>query len=322
MQQTQQQPHPHVAVVIPAYKVRNHILGVIANLGSEVTTIIVIDDLCPEFSGQYVSEQCGDERVSVINHAENKGVGGAVMTGYKEALRRGADIIVKIDGDGQMDPRHLPKLITPILKNQADYTKGNRFFNIEKLGRMPFHRIIGNAGLSFLSKLSTGYWSVFDPNNGYTAIRANSLKNLPLEKIANRYFFESDMLFRLNIIRASVRDIPLDAIYEDEVSSLSAFKSLFEFTYKHLKNLFKRIFYNYFLREFSLASLHLVFGSALLIFGVVFGAKNWIHSMNTGIATNVGALVMISMAVLSGIQMLLSFFSYDISNEPKHLMNP
>jgi dolichol-phosphate mannosyltransferase len=308
---------PHVAVVIPSYRVRNHILGVIAALGPEVRTILVIDDCCPEFSGEYVAEQTSDRRVTVIKHSENQGVGGAMITGYKEALLRGADIVVKIDGDGQMDSGQIQKLINPLLNNRADYTKGNRFFNIDKIGEMPLHRIIGNAGLSFLSKLSTGYWGVFDPNNGFTAISSIALRNIPLNKISKRFFFESDMLFRLNLTRAVVVDIPMDAIYGHEESNLSAVKSVIEFTLKHVKNFFKRIFYNYFLREFSLATLNLIFGALLLIFGFAIGIKSWTQSIDTGLVTNVGTLILISMSVLSGLQMLLSFFSYDISHQPK-----
>jgi hypothetical protein len=244
-------------------------------------------------------------------------VGGAVITGYQRALDSRVSFIVKMDSDGQMDARQINRLVQPLVANKADYTKGNRFFNVDKIGIMPLHRLIGNAGLSFFSKLSTGYWGVFDPNNGFTAISTTALRNIPLTKISKRFFFESDMLFRLNLTRAVVMDIPMDAIYGEEVSNLSAVKSTFEFTRKHVKNFFKRIFYNYFLREFSLASLNLIFGTFLLIFGFGLGLKSWIDSMNSGVGTNVGTLMLISMSVLSGLQMLLSFFSYDISHQPK-----
>ena len=212
-----------ITVVIPCFKVRSHILDVLSRIGPEVSRIYVVDDCCPENSGLHVQQNCRDERVVVIRSASNQGVGGAVLTGYSAAIADGADIIVKIDGDGQMDPRLLPRMVQPILKGHADYTKGNRFYDLTHIRRMPTIRLIGNAILSFMSKLSTGYWKVLDPNNGYTAIDARLIAHLPLERISKRYFFETDMLFRLNILRAVVMDIPMDAIYADEQSNLRFF---------------------------------------------------------------------------------------------------
>src|SRR5690606_26049650 len=115
-----------------------------------------------------------------------------VMAGYLAATTAGADVIVKMDGDGQMDAAALPQLIGPILRGQADYTKGNRFYDLGQIGRMPRMRILGNAVLSFMTKISSGYWDLFDPTNGYTAIHARVLAKLPLRKISQRYFFETD----------------------------------------------------------------------------------------------------------------------------------
>jgi glycosyltransferase involved in cell wall biosynthesis len=155
-----------IAAVIPSYKVRRQILDVITNIGSEVERIFVIDDCCPEHSGNFVQANCSDPRVNVIRNDQNQGVGGAVITGYLAAISEDMDIIVKIDGDGQMDPRLIPRFVAPILKGQADYTKGNRFYDLRNISRMPTARLFGNAVLSFLSKLSTGYWNLFDPTNG------------------------------------------------------------------------------------------------------------------------------------------------------------
>src|SRR5690606_32052229 len=133
----------------------------------------------------------------------------------------------------------LPALVAPILAGDADYTKGNRFFDLAQIGRMPPIRIIGNAILSFMSKLSCGYWDMFDPTNGYTAIHARMARILPFEKISRRYFFETDILFRLNTFRAVVVDVPMDARYGEEVSGLRISRILGEFLFKHLRNLSK-----------------------------------------------------------------------------------
>ena len=309
--------HQKIAVVIPAFKVLNQILGVIENIGPEVSLIVVVDDCCPDSSGKLVQSANKDKRVKVLTHDENKGVGGAMITGYRFALEERADVIVKLDGDGQMDPYLIPMLLEPILKEQADYVKGNRFFNVQAILRMPKIRIFGNLALSFFSKVSTGYWQVFDPNNGFTAIHASALKQLPLEKISNRYFFESDMLFRLNLARAVVVDVPMDAVYGEEKSNLSVSRTLIEFPIKHSKNFIKRIAYSYYLRDFTLASLELPAGLLLLISGSVAALYNWIHSAQLSQATPTGTLILIAMMLLSSIQLLLSFASYDMQSSPK-----
>lgn len=249
-----------IHVVIPAYKVEKQILDLLPRIGPEVETIWVIDDACPNQSGQLVKKQTKDKRVKAIFHEINKGVGGAVITGYRAAIDAGADVIVKIDGDGQMFPEDLPKLVRPILLGEADYTKGNRFDSLDQLYLMPRVRIFGNAVLSLWSKLSSGYWSITDPTNGYTAIHRAALERIDLDKLSERYFFESDMLFRLNLAASVVEDVPLPARYADEKSNLRISKVLWEFPWKHLRNQLKRVFYRYYLREFSIASFELPIG--------------------------------------------------------------
>lgn len=307
----------HIAVVIPSYRVSNHILGVIAAIGPIVWRIYVIDDKCPDGSGNYVEENCTDPRVVVLRHANNQGVGGAVMTGYRAAIADGAEVIVKVDGDGQMDPSLIPNFIEPILAGEADYTKGNRFFNLEEIRAMPKIRLFGNAVLSFMTKLSSGYWDLFDPTNGYTAIHADVARHLPFEKISRRYFFETDMLFRLNTLRAVVVDVPMDAKYGDEVSNLKVSKILGEFLIKHTRNLTKRIFYNYYLRNMSLASIELPLGLLLLMSGGGFGVYHWIHSLQEGVATPAGTVMLAALPILMGTQLILAFLSYDIANVPR-----
>ena len=229
-----------------------------------------------------------------------------------------SDVVVKLDGDGQMDPELIPRVITPILEEVADYAKGNRFFNVSHVRSMPFQRIFGNLVLSFFAKASSGYWNVFDPNNGFTAIDARVLTQLPLDKISSRYFFESDMLFHLNLMMAVVTDVPMDAKYGGGASNLRLFSSVFEFSIRHFKNYLKRITYGYYLREFTLASIELPLGSILCGFGFVLGLTSWIHSINHDIPTQPGTLILIAMSFLSGLQLLLGFFAYDISNTPRN----
>jgi dolichol-phosphate mannosyltransferase len=311
-----------VAVIIPCYRVKAQILGVIARVGSEVWRIYVVDDACPEGSGDFVRANCKDPRVQVLSNAENRGVGGAVMAGYAAALRDGADILVKVDGDGQMDPALIPRFVRPIAAGQADYSKGNRFYDLTRIGQMPTIRLLGNAALSFVSKLSTGYWNVFDPTNGFTAIHARVARRVAFDKVSPRYFFESDLLFRLNIIRAVVADIPMDAIYGDEKSNLKIRQVVGEFLAKHTRNFAKRVLYNYFLRDMTLASLELIVGAALFIFGLVFGGYHWLGALGSGVATPLGTIMLAALPTMVGLQMLLAFVGFDVANVPRRPIHP
>ncbi|MCB5306742.1 glycosyltransferase family 2 protein [Yersinia massiliensis] len=306
-----------VAVVLPCYKVKQHILSVLNEIDNLVDKIYVVDDLCPDGSGKYVEENSNDSRVSVIYNSVNMGVGGAVISGYSAAIRDGMDIVVKVDGDGQMDPSLIKYFINPICKGDADYTKGNRFYEIDTLKSMPKVRLFGNAILSFLTKFSSGYYTLFDPTNGYTAISTVALKRLPLDKISKRYFFESDILFRLNIIRAKVIDIPMDAVYGDETSNLNIKKIMFPFLRGHVNNVIKRIFYNYFLRGFSIASLELIIGLIFFFFGAINGVFSWHSSVITGQPATSGTVMLAALPVMLGVQLLLSFIQADVENQPQ-----
>lgn len=306
-----------VAVVIPSYKVRAQIVDVIAAIPPYCERIYVVDDCCPQQSGSYVSENIRDPRVRVIRNEVNLGVGGAVMAGYQAAIADGAKIIVKVDGDGQMDPALISRFIAPILEGRADYTKGNRFYDLSNITRMPPVRLFGNAVLSFMSKFSTGYWDVFDPTNGFTAIHADVARHLPFHKISQRYFFETDMLFRLNTLRAVVVDVPMDAVYGDEKSNLKIRRILFEFLGKHVRNFHKRIFYNYFLRDFSAASLELLAGLVLLLFGLTYGLGSWIEASEAEATSAPGTVMLAALPILLAVQLLLAFLSHDIQSAPR-----
>jgi len=306
---------PSIAVVIPSYKVAHHIASVILGIPKIVEHIIVVDDKCPQNSGK-IAQDLSDARVYVVYHGENQGVGGAVISGYKKALELGADIVAKIDGDGQMDTAYLQALIQPIVDHEADYTKGNRFTDFKALAKMPKIRLFGNSGLSFLVKAASGYWTVMDPTNGYTAISRQAIENLELDKIARRYFFESDMLIHLNIENAVVVDIPIPAKYGDEKSSLSITRTLFGFPPKLFKGLVKRIFLKYFIYDFNMISIYLIFGIPFLTFGLVFGLYHWITASETA-STPVGTVMLAVLPIILGIQFLLQAIQIDINNIPK-----
>lgn len=305
---------PRIGVVIPCYRVSRHVVGVIEAIGPEVTAVYVVDDCCPERSGDIVQDRAADPRVRVLRHAVNKGVGGATMTGMRAAIADGMDIIVKIDGDGQMDPALLPRFVESIHAGNCDYAKGNRFFDLKGLEQMPWLRLAGNAGLSFLAKASTGYWHCFDPTNGYFAIHRKVAEVLPFHKIDERYFFETDLLFRLNIVGAMVMDIPMSAVYGDESSSLRPTRVIKQFLFGHIRNFFKRIFYNYFLRNFSIASIELVLSMVLVCFGAIFGIMNWSAH---GQPATAGTVMVSALPIILGLQLGIAFLNFDIEATPK-----
>ena len=306
-----------LCVVIPCFRARAHILSVLERIGTEVSAIFVVDDGCPERTGELVQSECLDPRVQVIFHKENQGVGGAVITGYKAAYADGADVVVKIDGDGQMDPGLISAIAKPVVEGSADYSKGDRFDSLENLFGMPKVRIFGNAVLSLWAKFSTGYWSMTDPTNGFTAIHRRALEAMNLDKIRKSYFFESDILFRLNIANCVVADVPMAALYGSEKSNMSILKVMFEFPWRHTVNLWKRIFYRYYLREWNVGSFELPLGVFLVVFGAWFGLSSYLSAAAAGLATTAGQVTGSAVALILGVQLLLSFLSYDVQSEPR-----
>lgn len=307
-----------IAVVVPAFRAREHIRNVLKGIPRFVTLVIVVDDCSPDLLCEVVEEvRAADPRILLIKHHKNEGVGGAMLTGYLAALNAGANIIVKMDADGQMDPRYISDLIAPIVEGKADYAKGNRFLHPRSLVSMPLIRRIGNIGLSFLAKLASGYWSIFDPTNGYTAIHAAALRYLDLDRIDRRFFFESSMLIELGMIRAIVRDVYIPALYNGENSSLSEAHSLVSFPGKLLAGFLRRIMIQYFVRDFTAISLLIVAAVPSIAFGLVFGFANWAHSAHTNVPTNTGTVMIAILPLILGVQFLLQALTLDVQDSPK-----
>ncbi len=311
-----------VAVVIPCYQVGSSIAQVLSCIGPEVSRIYCVDDASRDDTAEVIRAAIQrDRRIQLIRREKNGGVGAAVMEGYRKAIEDGAKVLVKLDGDGQMNSDFIPDFVAPVLLGEADYVKGNRFFNLETVRAMPAVRVIGNAGLSFLAKLSSGYWDLFDPTNGYTALHAGVAATLPFDQIHNRYFFESDLLFRLGAIRARVLELPINSTYVDETSHLNELHCLLVFPMLHARNFCKRIFYNYFLRNFSIASINLVAGLLLSGFGFIFGLMQWLHTLETGVAATAGTVMLSALPFLLGVQLLLNFLAFDISMTPREAVH-
>ncbi len=313
-----------IAAVIPAYRVENEIGSVLSGLPLFFRHIIVVDDASPDRTSDLAAAPAkNDPRLVLMRHASNQGVGGAMVTGFRKALELGAQVVVKIDGDGQMDVSRLPELLAPLIAGKADYAKGNRFRDFAALRQMPVTRRVGNMGLGFLAKAATGYWNLFDPTNGFVAIRAEALAQLPLDQIDHGYYFETSMLANLYLLGAVVQDVPMPARYRGEASSLVIHRVLFEFPPKLFGTLIRRILLKNFIYDFSMASIYILTGLPLLLFGLIFGSIKWIHYASENVPAPTGTVMLATLSVLLGIQFLLSAIEIDLRSVPTDpLSNP
>ena len=307
-----------ISVVIPCYNVSAHIEEVIRNLPDNITWIIAVNDCSKDDTEAILLRlKQENEKIIYIRHSVNLGVGGAVMSGYQKSLELNADITIKMDGDGQMDAAYIPSLIKPLIHDKADFTKGNRFRDLKALRAMPISRRIGNMGLSFIIKAASGYWNIFDPTNGYTAIKNDTLKSIDFDSIHKRYYFETSMINELYYANAVIVDIPMKARYGDEVSGLSRTKTLFEFPPKLLVAFIKRIILKYFLYDFNIASVYLICGIPMFVYGIIFGLASYYKYINSHLAAPTGTIMIPTLLIILGFQLLLSVVSFDITNYPK-----
>lgn len=305
-----------VAVVIPAYRVERQIGGVLDRMPALVDRVIVVDDASPDATSELVRAR-HEARLTLVRHDKNRGVGAAMATGFRAALDDGADVVVKCDGDGQMDPQDIALLIEPLLGGRAEYAKGCRFHHFRDLAAMPRVRLGGNIALTFLTKLASGYWHVLDPQNGFVAIRSDVLRRLPFDRLAPGYFFENDILIRLNALEARVADVPLPTRYGDETSSLRPGRIVVEFPFRLIAGFFRRVFWRYVFYDVSPVALFVFSGLALFLFGAVFGVYHWIANAAAQRATPTGTVIVAAIPVILGFQLLLQAVVLDVQNSPR-----
>jgi len=298
-----------IAVVIPCYKVSQQIRTVVGTLPDFIDSIILVNDASPDDTAKILST-IEDKRCKILSHTKNKGVGGAMITGFNEALHQKCDIIVKIDGDGQMDVSYIAHLVDK-MSEHVDFVKGNRLFDRKMLKNMPTIRRLGNVGLSFMMKCASGYWNVSDPVNGFFAIKASILQKMDLSKISPRFFFESSLLIELYYVGARIKEVSMPAIYADEKSNLSIVKSLFSFPPKLCKAWIRRIIMQYFIYDFNICSLYILFGIPSFFFGLIYGIITWIHYSSIAVPTPTGTIMVALLTFVLGFQMLLAAIQYD-----------
>ena len=302
-----------LAVVIPAYQAEKTIRKVIHQIPLYVDWIIVTDDASTDSTATAV-KQIPDPRIYVLCHERNTGVGGAMVTGFQKAIELQADLVAKIDADGQMDPEYLDRFARAAVRFQCDYVKANRFAHIEKLPTMPGIRLTGNLLLTFLTKFVSGYWNVFDPQNGYVMITRKMLKRLDLKLLDSSYFFENSMLINLNIMRAKIAEIYLPAQYGSEESSMRLSRILATFPGKLLCGYLYRVYHKYVFRSLSPFALLLFFGIIAVSWGTVWGGMAWWRSYATQIPATTGTVILALLPLLLGWSSLLQALVLDVQD--------
>jgi glycosyltransferase involved in cell wall biosynthesis len=305
-----------IGVVVPCHNEASHIGGVIVTMPDYVDHIIVVDD-CSSDNTSEIAESIGDPRVLVLRPSKNEGVGGATLLGYEKGLDLENDILIKMDGDGQMAPECMSDLLDALIVHEFDYAKGNRFLAGESLARMPKVRLLGNVALTFMTKLASGYWQVFDPQNGYTAVKARSLRLLNFNKIHKRFFFENDMLVALNFFGSRVADVAIPSRYGTEESDLNPLKIGLTFPVLLTQRFARRIYQRYVLRDFSPVALFLFLGAIMFFWGLGFGIYLWVETALTGRPTPTGTIMLSLLPLILGFQLLLQAIVLDIQNTPR-----
>ena len=305
-----------VVVAIPAYRAEATIAAVVQTLPAFVDSIIVVDDASPDRTFDIVSS-LSDPRLIVLRHERNQGVGGAMRSAYEKALTIASDVVVKMDADGQMDPERLSELLDALINGSYDYAKGNRFLHRGALAAMPRHRLIGSLALTFFTKMASGYWHIFDPQNGFVACRTAMLQRLELGRIASDYFFENDMLVHLNVHGARVVDVPLPARYANEVSSMRISRILVSFPGRLFLRYWWRIYERYTLRDFSPVVPFLFSGILLCAWAIGFGSWSWWQSWQTGVVASTGTVMLTALPLILGFELLLHAMLLDIYSTPR-----
>ena len=302
-----------IAVIIPAYNEEKLIGKVIETIPAFVDHIVVVDDASQDQTGEIVKAcQKKEARLIYIRHEKNEGVGGAIATGYQWVRDHENDIGVVMAGDAQMDPQDLPKLLDPVVEGEVDYAKGNRLFTGKAWEIIPRTRYLGNAVLSFLTKIASGYWHVADSQSGYGAASLKVLETIDLDHIYRRYGMPNDFLVRLNVYQFRVRDVPVNPVYGiGERSGIRIYKVVFTLSFLLLKLFVWRIKEKYVIRDFHPLVLFYLLGFFLTPIGFVFGSYLLILRIFFGSVAATSALFA-AFFTISGLQSLFFAMWFDM----------
>ena len=302
-----------IAVVVPAYNEELLIARTVRTMPDFVDRVVVVDDCSKDATASIVEKLSeSDPRVVPIRHVQNRGVGGAISTGYVWCRENNLDVAVVMAGDGQMDPADLPALLDPVVEGLADYSKGNRLVTGEAWKKIPRVRYLGNSALTFLTKIASGYWHVTDSQTGYTALNKRALQLLPLEDIFPRYGMPNDFLVTCNIYGMRVSDVPVTPVYGiGEKSGIKVRKVLFSIGGLIIRLFFKRMTQKYIVRDFHPLVLFYAMGLFLLALDVPLVLRLFGYWIANGSVPQMTALAVL-FCTITGFQSLLFAMLFDM----------
>jgi glycosyltransferase involved in cell wall biosynthesis len=302
-----------VAVVIPAYNEEQLLPDTIAGVPAFVDRIYVVDDHSRDATVER-ARASNDPRVEVIEHERNQGVGAAIVTGYKRAIDEKIEVTAVMAADNQMDPEDLETLVRPVAEGDVDYAKANRLFTGQAWELIPRYRYLGNAVLSLLTKIASGYWHVADSQSGYTAVNRETLELLDLDRIYRRYGFPNDMLVHLNVWNARVRDFPSRPIYGvGERSGIRVRKVVPAISWLLIKGFFWRMREKYVIRDFHPLVFFYVLGFLMSFLGLALGIAETVLRI-LGNEVTVGSVVLVALLLIFGSQFTLFAMWFDMES--------
>jgi len=302
-----------VAVVVPAHDEEHLVATTLGTIPGFVDRVIVVDDGSADATAERV-RSFGDSRVELVVHERNRGVGAAIVTGYKHALDQDLDVVCVMAADNQMDPDDLEALVRPVARGEVDYAKANRLFTGQAWKLIPRTRYLGNAVLSLLTKVASGYWHIADSQSGYTALGKSTLAVLDLDRVYTGYGFPNDMLVHLNVVNARVRDIPSRPVYGvGERSGIRYRKVAPRISWLLVKGFFWRLREKYVIRDFHPLVFFYAFGFISTFAGLALGILELVYRIG-GNAVSVGTVVLIALLLISGSQFMLFAMWFDMES--------
>lgn len=304
-----------IAVVVPAYDVEQHISKVIDSMPEYVDRIYVVDDCSRDGTAKITQDKAvrPGSKIILMRHQKNLGVGAAIVSGYRRALEDEMSVVAVMAGDGQMDPAELEKVCRPIVEGTADYVKGNRFFYGNVWQVMPRYRFLGNAVLSLLTKIASGYWKLADFQCGYTAISADILRRLPLDELYPRYGFPNDILVKLNVLNARISEVTVKPIYSGQKSGIKLLSVMPRINWLLIKGFCWRLKEKYVIRDFHPLIFFYLFGGLASLIGLALGIYLIIYRITQGPVSETSALFA-ALFFLFGTQSLFFAMWFDMDN--------
>lgn len=308
-----------MAAVVPAYNEETQISVVVKTMPDYVDRIVIVDDKSTDSTVEIVKKlKETDKRIKLICHEVNQGVGAAIASGYKWARDNDIDMAVVMAGDAQMDPVDMPNLLDPVVENRTDYSKGNRLIHSETLDQMPRIRLFGNAMLSLLTKIASGYWHIADSQTGYTVINKQALKEIDWDSMYKRYGQPNDLLVRLNVHNFRVMDVPIKSVYDvGEVSGIKVRKAVFTIGSLLVRLFFWRLKRKYIIYDFHPLVLFYLMGFALLLLSGIFAIRLAILWIMHGAAPSLTAIALM-FSFSMGMQSIFFAMWFDM-NDNRHL---